>query len=234
VLAPGKEAGTTDVIADVTDKLPVHIGYELDNFGSRYMDYLRHTLTVEDNNLFGQYDKFSFKFQKSDRLYYDLTSIAYNLPIDDRLDVGIYWLWSTTRLGKEYQYLDAKGCANIGGVFLNFNIIDIGSVVLKIMAGFDYKNIDNYTGDRKTSRDQGRVLKAGFNLDMYDRWGRTIITLEEDVGVLGVRALQEGSPGYKTGRRVPVRQAERQPLQAPADAFQFHHIMEEPVPGDEL
>jgi hemolysin activation/secretion protein len=184
-LVPGKEAGTTDLILKVQDRLPIHIGYEFDNYGSRYIGYQRHSITAEDNNLFGLYDKLSFKYQKAQEQFYDSTSLSYVLPVFDFLDFGAYGLWSTSKLGKEYKALNVKGYSTLWGVFGTFNVIDMNAVNFKIIAGFDYKNINNYTSGVKTSRDNDRVVKVGANLDVSDRWGRTILTIEEDVGVLG-------------------------------------------------
>ena len=184
-LVPGKEAGTTDLILEVQDRLPIHVGYEFDNYGSRYIGYQRSTITAEDNNLFGLYDKFSFKYQKAQYEFYDSTSLSYTLPVFDTIDFGTYWLWSTSKLGKEYKALDVKGYSELGGGSLTFNIIDMNAVNFKITTGFDYKNIKNYTSGVKTSRDEDRVVRIGGNLDISDKWGRTIITLEEDVGMAG-------------------------------------------------
>ena len=185
VLVPGKEPGTTDIVLDVEDKLPIHVGYEFDNFGSRYINYDRHTITAEDNNVFGQDDKFLFRYQKGQNQFYDMTNVRYTIPLVNSLEAGVYWLWSTVRLGKEYKSLKIKGKSEIGGAFINFPLIDTDKVDLRINAGFDYKHINNYTNEVKTSRDEARVVKAGFDLDVYDNWGRTIVTLEEDVGLCG-------------------------------------------------
>ena len=183
-LVPGKEAGTTDIVLEVQDRFPVHYGYELDNFGSRYMNYFRNSFTVEDNNLTGLDDKLFVKYQKSQADFYSSPYISYTIPLCDRLEGGAYWLWSDTRLGKEYKALNITGSSSIGGGFFTYDIIDMDAVNFKLTGGFDSKSVINYTSGVKTSRDEDRVLKAGFNLDMSDKFGRTIVTLEEDVGLL--------------------------------------------------
>lgn len=183
ILVPGKEPGTTDIVLEVQDRLPVHAGYEYDNFGSRYINYDRHTVSAEHNNLIGFDDKFSFKYQKGQNQFYEMTSLRYTIPLVATLEAGAYWLWSTVRLGKEYKASHVKGTSEIGGLFFNYLIIDLPTVDLRLNGGFDYKHISNYMEAIKTSRDEVRMFKLGFDLDMYDRWGRTIIALEEDVGV---------------------------------------------------
>ncbi len=184
VLIPGREAGTTDIVLEVEDKLPFHYGYEFDNFGSRYIEHDRHTGTVEHNNLLGLDDKLSFKYQKGQGNFYDLYSFQYTVPATNTLDIGAYTLWSDTRLAKEFKAQNITGSAQLAGAFLNFVIINLSSVDLGLTGGFDYKSVLNYVNGNKNSRDEDRVIKVGFDLDMQDRWGRTIVTFEEDIGLL--------------------------------------------------
>ena len=182
-LVPGKEAGTTDVVLEVEDHFPVHYGYELDNYGNRYMNYYRNSFTVEDNNLTGLDDKLFVKYQKSQADFYSSPYISYTVPLCDRLEGGFYWLWSHTFLGKEYKPLDITSDSSMGGAFYTYDIIDMDAVSFKLTGGYDYKSVLNYTSGTETSRDEDRVLKVGFNLDVSDKLGRTILTMEEDIGL---------------------------------------------------
>jgi len=183
-LVPGKSPGTTDLVLEVQDRFPIHLGFENDDFGTRYMRYIRNTVTAEDNNLTGHDDKLSFQYQRSMRQYYSSPYISYTVPINNRFNTGVYWVWSNTKLGKELESFDIKGKSSIGGPFFNYTAIDTDSVNLKLTGGFDYKRIINFTSGVETTRDEDRVLKAGLDLDVTDRFGRTVLTLEEDVGVL--------------------------------------------------
>ena len=183
-LVPGKEAGTTDIVLEVQDRFPVHYGYEIDNFGSRYMNFYRNSFTVEDNNVTGLDDKLYVKYQKAQADFYSSPYISYTIPLYDRLEGGMYWLWSDSKLGKEFKAIDITSESSIGGGFFTYDIIDMAAVSFKLTGGFDSKSVINYTSGVKSSRDEDRVLKAGLNLDVSDKWGRTIVTLEEDVGIL--------------------------------------------------
>jgi len=184
-LVPGKEPGTTDIVLQVQDHLPLHWGLANDDFGTRYMHYIRNTVNAEDNNLLGFDDKLSFQYQRSLGQYYSSPYISYDVPINNKLDVGMYWNWSDTKLGKQYLPDDIKGKTTMGGPFVNYTAIETDNVNLKLTGGFDYKRVDNFENGQVISRDEDRVLKAGFNLDTTDPWGRTVLTAEEDVGVLG-------------------------------------------------
>ena len=199
VLEPGKEPGTTDVILEVEDHLPFHVGYEYDNFGSRYINNDRHTVTADDNNFLGLDDKMSFTYQKGQDSFYDYYNFRYLIPLLSNLDGGAYYLWNNTKLGKEFKALDVKGEAQLTGIFLNYTIIDLNTVTMRVNGGFDYKSVLNFISGVKTSRDETRVLKFSTDLDMYDRWGRTVITLEEDTG-LNIGNLHDKDPlGSRVG-----------------------------------
>jgi hemolysin activation/secretion protein len=184
-LVPGKEPGTTDLVVEVQDRIPIHAGLENDDFGTRYMHYVRNTVTAEDNNLTGNDDKLFFKYQRSLGDYYSSPYVSYTVPINNRFDVGAYWQWSDTKLGKEDLPLDVKGYSSIGGPFFDYTLINKDALNLKLTGGYDYKRVLNYVSGVETSRDEDRVIKAGLNLDTTDSLGRTVVTLEEDVGVLG-------------------------------------------------
>jgi hemolysin activation/secretion protein len=184
-LVPGKEPGTTDLIVEVQDRIPLHVGLENDDFGSKYMHYLRNTFTAQDNNLTGLDDKLFFQYQRSLGQYYSSPYVSYTAPINNKFDAGAYWLWSDTKLGKEYKSLDIKGKTSIGGPFFNYEAINADAVNLKLTGGFDYKRVTNYENGEVISRDEDRVLKGGINLDTTDKFGRTVFTLEEDVGMTG-------------------------------------------------
>jgi len=183
MLVPGKEPGTTDIVLEVKDKLPLHEGYSYDNFGSRYINYDRHSVTAEHNNLFGLDDRLYFLFQKGQDAWYELYNFRYTIPLLNTLEGGIYYLWSNTKLGKEFKDIGVKGESQLAGLFLNYVIIDLQTVDMRFTFGLDYKHVANFISGVKASRDESRVIKFGFDLDMYDRWGRTIINFENHTGV---------------------------------------------------
>jgi len=199
VLVPGKEPGTTDIVLEVEDHLPFHIGYEFDNFGSRYINRDKHSVTVEDNNLLGLDDKLYFRYIKGECDFFDYYNFRYTVPLLSNLEAGFYYLWSNVKLGKEFKVLNVKGESELTGVFLNYTIIDMPSVTMRVNGGFDYKHVANYTAGVKTSRDETRVLKFGADLDMYDKWGRTIVTIEEDVGLWGGGLHRKDPMGTRVG-----------------------------------
>ncbi len=204
-LVPGKEPGTTDVVLVVEDNFPFHIGFEFDNYGSRYIEKDRYTVFLEHNNLLGFDDKLFLQMQKSEYDYYELETGRYTLPINNTTDIGIYGFSSDTSLGREFENI-SKGKAYVYGLFFNKALIVEPDIDLRLNLGFDYKDIKNYILESLTagSHDELSVFKGGFDLDLFDKWGRTILTSELDIGVpdfLGsmdakdTRASRTGSGG---------------------------------------
>lgn len=182
-LVPGKEPGTTDLVIDVTDRLPFHAGFEYDNYGSRYIEKQRYAMVLEHNNLLGFNDKAYFKLQYSDSSRLQLQQGRYNFPINPKLNIGAYALVSKLKLTREFALVDARGKAQMYGLFLNGVLLNKEDIDLRWNFGFDYKSIKNYLQDIQDSRDEVRVFKGGIDLDNNDAWGRNILTYELDLGV---------------------------------------------------
>jgi len=183
ILMPGKEPGTTDIVIEVKDTLPLHLGFAYDNYGSRYIDKDRYALTLEHNNLCGRNDSLYAKLQTSEGDRLILQQFRYAYPITRRLELGGYLLYSKLKLGQEFEDLESRGNAKIYGAFSNYNIIEEDNLDVRFNLGFDYKTISNELLGVQLSRDQLSVFKTGFDVDTDDSWGRTIFTAELDTGI---------------------------------------------------
>ena len=183
MLVPGQTPGTTDVVLTVTDNLPIHVGFEYDNFGSRYIENQRYSTVLEHNNLLGFDDKLFLKYQASDSMLMQLFQSRYTLPINSTLNVGGYILSTRSHLGKEYHSLESGGKANIVGLFANKALKQTDDFDLRLNLGFDYKDIRNELASLESSRDELRIFKLGLDWDIIDSWGRNILTSEADFGI---------------------------------------------------
>ena len=183
ILVPGKEPGTTDVVLEVKDRFPMHVGFEYDNWGSRYIKKNRWSFLFDYNNALGLDDRLSFKLQKSESGLYGLKTGRYILPITNRLEFGAYYSRSDLKLGREFKPLDAHGKATVIGAFFNHALIATERLDLRCSFGFDHKDIYNYLLGSENSRDELRVFKQGVDVDITDKFGRSIILAELDIGV---------------------------------------------------
>lgn len=183
ILVPGEKPGQTDIVLEVKDRLPVHAGLNFDNFGSRYVEKYNYAATLEHNNFLGWDDRVFLKYQRSQSDFQRLKSVSYTIPLNSTFEAGGSYLWSKMKLGKEFEDVDVRGRTEIVRLFLNQTLIDEDLFDLKLNFGFDYKHIENYTASQLTSRDEVRIFRMGFDLDNEDKWGRTIFTMEEDIGI---------------------------------------------------
>ncbi|MCK9603871.1 MAG: BamA/TamA family outer membrane protein [Candidatus Omnitrophica bacterium] len=183
VLAPGKEPGTTDLNIEVKDKLPIHAGFDWDNFGSRYIDKQRYSVRFTHNNLLGFDDQFTFQYQLAQSSRYYLKSIRYLYPVNNSLDIGTYAALSRVKLGQEFEDSDARGKSQLYGIFANQSLLDTENFDVNLNVGFDYKNITNYQDQAVSSHDKLSIAKAGFDMDLTDTFGRTLFTYELDCGI---------------------------------------------------
>jgi hemolysin activation/secretion protein len=182
-LLPGTTPGSTDVIVDVKDQLPIHVGFQYDNYGSRYINKNRYSLTFEDNNLIGFDDKLFLKVQEADNSLMHLQQGRYSFFPVQPTEVGAYFVNSDIKLGREFRDLESKGKAQIYGLYLNHALSHDQNLDLRLTSGFDYKDISNYQLGTKISRDNVRLFKVGVDVDQTDEWGRTIFTPEIGQGI---------------------------------------------------
>lgn len=183
VLTPGREPGSTDVVLNVKDKLPLHIGFDYDNFGSPYIDYDRYKVTLTDNNLTGLGDILAFQYQISQREDYRLFTLRYLVPVTDSLSLGFFAADSKIKLGKELEDSNTRGKARYYSIYAVQSLIDQENMNLNLNFGFDYKDIFNFANNLESSRDRMRIIKLGLDWDMADRLGRTLVTGEIDYGI---------------------------------------------------
>ena len=183
VLKPGKDNGTTDLVLNVKDSLPIHAGVSFDNYGSRYLRKNRYQGTLTHNNLLGFDDILNLTYQIAEgHNTYRLESLRYLFPITSATQIGFYASNSQVQLGREYKDLDARGKTKIYSVFFNHSLLANDIWDISVNGGLDYKDVFNFQVESETSRDILRVGKLGLKVDKSDSMGRTIINNEVDQG----------------------------------------------------
>lgn len=190
VITPGKEAGTTDVLLEVKDRLPLHVGFDFDNFGSPYIDYRRYRTTLTHDNLLGRDDILTFQYLTSEGENYRLLILRYLFPLKQGLKLGLFSADSKIDLRHEYEDedLNGRGKSRLYTIFAAQDLIDSENKYLVLNTGFDYKDTFNFQGGDETSRDRMRVARLSLDWDASDAWGRTIITDEISFGIPSIMA----------------------------------------------
>lgn len=221
VLMPGKEQGETDMILEIKDRLPIHIGFDWDNFGSRYIEKDRYTIRFTDSNLFGFDDNLTFQYQLAQEGRYFLKSVRYLYPLTSDLGVGFSAAFSRVKLGQEFEDSDVRGKSRLYGLFANKSLINTERMNLTLNLGFDYKDITNYQSQRVSSSDRLRVARAGLDMDISDNFGRTVITDEFDFGIPNImgglrkhdtKASRDGAGGKFTKNTLNLLRLQRMPF----------------------
>ena len=187
-ITPGQEPGQTDILLDVKDQLPIHVGMSYDNFGSLYLGKHRFTGSVTDDNLLGLDDILTFQYQFSGiHDAYKLESFRYLLPVSTNTQVGFYSTRNQYVLQEQFKDTLARGKADIYGTFVNQTFYNQPDLKIVGNLGFDYKNVYNFLLGLESSRDLERVFKTGLNVDYTDYlMGRNIINDEIDEGAPGI------------------------------------------------
>ncbi|MCM8831197.1 MAG: BamA/TamA family outer membrane protein [Candidatus Omnitrophica bacterium] len=221
ILSPGKEPLQTDILLEVKDKLPIHIGFGWDNFGSRYVQKDRYRTTITNNNFLGREDILTLQYQLAEADAYRLLSLRYLYPFTDTLKLGFFMAKTKLDLGREYKDLNARGKSKLYSIYLTQSLIEEENITLGLNLGFDYKDIFNFQLGEETSRDRLRVAKLGWDLDLTDKFGRTIITDELDFGIPDIvgglkekdqRASRTGSGGKFIKNTINLYRLQRMPF----------------------
>ncbi|RKY31582.1 MAG: hypothetical protein DRP74_04565 [Candidatus Omnitrophota bacterium] len=197
VLAPGTDPATTDVIVNAEDCLPIHVGMEWDNYGTRYVDKDRIRTTLTHNNLLGFDDACTMQFQTAEGENYTLASLRYLFPVIQDTKIGFFYANSKIDLRQEYEEedLNARGKTQFFSLYVTQPLYTKENVSLRLNVGFDYKDIFNFQQGLETSRDRMRVAKTSLDLDVTDEYGRTIANNEMSWGIKSIMGGLEGRDG---------------------------------------
>jgi Hemolysin activation/secretion protein len=185
VLVPGKEPGATDVLLEVKEDLPIHAAWDFDNYGSRYIYNNRYQFSARHNNLLGMEDILEFKYMISEASAYRMIGGSYVLPVTDKFKLGFSAMWSKLRLLDDYKALDVRGKSGVYSLFATQNLFYEDNFNMNLNFGLDVKDIFNYQFDQKTSSDKMRVARIGFDADVTDPYGRTVMSNEVNIGLPG-------------------------------------------------
>lgn len=195
VLSPGATADTSDILLKVDkERSPQHFYASLNNRGTKDTGLTRWGLGYSNNNLLGNDDVLSTRFETNDRDKVYSGSLAYDMPIsryDTRL--GAYVAYSRADVAGQFAVLSPEGTGAFWGVYVNHPWLDreffddstSGTLALmgNITAGFDSISVHNKILGAETSQDELRVFKVGSNFDETDNLGRSGLTAEVQVGL---------------------------------------------------
>ena len=208
-LKAGKEPGTTDVIATVSDKYPLFGSVSYDNFGikSTSRDRLSAALNVGNAITSGDLIKLNgiigLDGLALDRLSYGRAE--YVVPVGgDGTQIGTYYSNTVYTVGGSdtLTNLGINGKADVVGLYVTQPIMKKLDKSLNLKFGGEYISLyDNLLGDTR-DRDEIRKLTAGISYESTDRFmGKNYIDFGYSRGLGGfLGGTQSGaanpSPSY--------------------------------------
>ena len=179
-LEAGKEPGTTDIVATVEDRLPVHLTVDYDNFGTESVSKNRFGMEVNIG-----------RFLLVEGASLSLRGVIGSNPKDFHYGRASY-LVPINSYGTKFGMLAYGGNFDVGQALSEFNITSttwgygfhLTHPFLRTRFqnltgefGFESKDATQFLLGDLFSRDKIRMLRAGLNYDWIDRTGRNFIAL---------------------------------------------------------
>ncbi len=190
-LKAGKEPGTTDVIAQATDKFPISGSIFYDNYGTSTTSKDRVGFGLNMGNLVTSGDAVNLwgltgvdPINVNDLSY---GRAEYSLPLGIYgTKAGIYYAHNLYQATGDVSPLGLKGNADIAGVYITQPLIKTRDSTLTAKVGFDYKDVREYALQQITAKDNVRAGTFGLAYDSTDRFlGRNFMDLTYHQGIRG-------------------------------------------------
>ncbi|MBS0616159.1 MAG: ShlB/FhaC/HecB family hemolysin secretion/activation protein [Verrucomicrobia bacterium] len=178
VLKKGKTFGTADLIVRVQDKAPIHLVLDHNNYGSDHTPTQRTGARFDAGNIFTYGDMLTvIEVVGSPVTGLNFTDIIYHVPVNaygGSLDLSYLLAQFKTDRIDDVRF---KGISHIATAKFDQALQRTRRLSTDFFASFDYKQIQNFTSDVRTSFDKLRVLTGGMKLDYVDSLrGRNLIT----------------------------------------------------------
>jgi len=170
VLKAGAEKGTTDVVLDVEDHFPLHLGYSFDNQGVKLTGKDRQGFTIRNNNMLGLDDTFLIgtTFGKAFGALY----LYHVIPVSN---FGTKFIWSISHAQvnpkKEFSIYGINGTSEVYSLGLQQRVIRTEKYSGNVQFGFDFKEKHTLTQSVTTVWDKERVISLKGDFQARDRWG---------------------------------------------------------------
>ncbi|MBE8718148.1 ShlB/FhaC/HecB family hemolysin secretion/activation protein [Cellvibrio polysaccharolyticus] len=142
-LAPGSQAGTTDLIIK-SEPAPLVSGtVELDNFGNRYTGEYRLGASVRVNNPTGYGDRLDLRALASDEEQIFFRA-QYAIPVGPwATEIGGAWSDMDYELGDQFADIGATGNAQIATAFVRQNFVRTRAFNLEAQLQYDRKDLED-------------------------------------------------------------------------------------------
>lgn len=181
VLKAGEKTGQTDIDFQVAERQPWQISPTFDNQGRPFVGTMRWGTEVSNQSLFGMGDRLFLKWLMAERT--QVAAGSYSVPLNRY----------GTELGYSYgfSYVDVDlhtgKQPRIQGFSHNHSLTLSQPLDKNRMfttdASLNVRRVTTYFDGNRGDRDNVRSLGFGLNFNKLDRWGRTFLRLQNDVGI---------------------------------------------------
>ena len=170
-LAPGKEAGTADLILETAATAKTSGAAYSDNWGSRYTGRTRYGTQLTVNNLSGSGDAFSFGGLTT-RDGIDNYNFGYSVPVGaDGAAVGVSYSHVGYTLGDSFASLGATGRAAVASYQLSYPFLRSRRASLYGSFGYDHKQLrDDMSGYGSYNPRTSGLWHIGLSGNSADAW----------------------------------------------------------------
>jgi hemolysin activation/secretion protein len=201
VFEKSRKFGCADVILNVKDKRPLHLYLNGNNYGRDLTTNARVGGRLDWGSAIKEGDKFSVAEVVGfpiDALYF--TDVRYIIPLNRKgTSLEVAYLFSKFKI-EELRNLGLRGRSDIGTIKLNQAYIRKRFVSVDLFTAFDFKQIQNFVFERRSSFDKLRVLSFGGVLDHFiPDQGRDNLTVRISTGI----------PDFLGGLNVVSRESSR-------------------------
>jgi len=186
ILRPGKESGTTDIIVNIKDHFPLHVGFTMDNQGVKTSGDERFGFTLRDNNLFSFDDILLGGVVFGQNFGAVFTQYLLPIPaIQTKLIAGFSHAQVSPKEGLKpfsvngtsetyfFRFEKALWDTTIGSVGFSFGL----------NAGYEFKESRTKVLSGTFQRSRLRIARVGATIREEDRFGITNMSHEFAFGI---------------------------------------------------
>lgn len=186
ILQAGQESGTTDIVVNVEDKLPLHLALDYNNFGSTAVSRHRFGAEIEVAR-FLPVEGSSLSIRgvmgaKTSEFLYGRTALT--VPVNNYgTKLGLSVSGGDFDVGQEFAELDIRGKTWGYGISVSHPFIKTRFQSLTGEIALESMDTKQFLLDTLSSRDRIRMLKAGLDFTGTDGTGRNFVTFYINQGL---------------------------------------------------
>ena len=178
-LAPGENAGTSNIIVNVVESNPYRVYIGFDNFGTKETNEYRLVAAATFANLFKSGDRISLNFSTGldNFKFIELLNarLDYKLPLgNDGTQLGFAYARSDYQATKDFKKLELKGFSNDYSLYVEYPALLRSIATINFNASFNVKDAQDELLNTEFRKDTLFNFYVGINGDIYPWYGASM------------------------------------------------------------